>query len=149
MEPGDIVPDFELPDETGTPRTLSEFLANGPVVLFFYPAAMTLGCTKESCHFRDLGAEFAALGAQRVGISRDTVEKQQQFSAKHDFDYPLLADADATVGRMMGVARGSGRAKRWTFVIDTDGRIVEVIKSELRMGVHADKALDALRSLQH
>jgi peroxiredoxin Q/BCP len=50
---------------------------------------------------------------------------------------------------MMGVARGSGRAKRWTFVIDTDGRIVEVIKSEIRMGVHADKALDALRSLQH
>ena len=68
MERGDIVEDFELPDETGTPRKLSEFLAKGPVVLFFYPAAMTYGCTKESCHFRDLGAEFAALGAQRVGI---------------------------------------------------------------------------------
>jgi peroxiredoxin Q/BCP len=148
MERGDIVPDFELPDETGTPRKLSEFLAQGPVVLFFYPAAMTYGCTKESCHFRDLGAEFAAVGAQRVGISRDTVDKQQQFSAKHDFDYPLLADADATVGRMMGVARGSGRAKRWTFVIAQDGHIVDVIKSEIRMGVHADKALDALRTLQ-
>ena len=57
------------PISTGTPRSLSGFLANGPVVLFFYPAAMTYGCTKESCHFRDLGAEFAALGAQRVGIS--------------------------------------------------------------------------------
>jgi thioredoxin-dependent peroxiredoxin len=149
MKPGEKAPDFELLDETGAARKLGDLLANGPVVLFFYPAALTPGCTKESCHFRDLGAEFAALGAQRVGISRDTVEKQQQFSAKHDFDYPLLADADATVGRMMGVARGSGRAKRWTFVIDTDGRVVEVIKSEIRMGVHADKALDALRSLQH
>ncbi len=148
METGDIVPDFELPDETGTPRKLSEFLAKGPVVLFFYPAAMTYGCTKESCHFRDLASEYEALGAQRVGISRDTVDKQHQFSQKHGFDYPLLADADATVGRMMGVARGSGRAKRWTFVIDTHGRIVEVIKSEIRMGVHADRALDALRSLQ-
>jgi len=149
MDRGDIVDDFELPDETGTPRKLSEFLAKGPVVLFFYPAAMTLGCTKESCHFRDLGAEFDALGAQRVGISRDTVDKQHQFSEKHSFDYPLLADADATVGRMMGVARGNGRAKRVTFVIDQDRRIVEVIKSEVRMNVHADKALDALRSLQH
>ena len=146
MERGDIVPDFELPDETGTPRKLSEFLAQGPVVLFFYPAAMTYGCTKESCHFRDLGAEFAALGAQRVGISRDTVDKQQQFSEKHSFDYPLLADADATVGRMMGVARGSGRAKRWTFVIDPDRTVVEVIRSETRMDLHADRALEVLRS---
>ncbi len=149
MERGDVVEDFELPDETGTPRKLSEFLANGPVVLFFYPAAMTLGCTKESCHFRDVGAEFAALGAQRVGISRDTVDKQHQFSEKHGFDYPLLADADATVGTMMGVARGNGRAKRVTFVIDQDRRVVDVIKSEVRMNVHADKALDVLRSLQH
>jgi thioredoxin-dependent peroxiredoxin len=148
MERGDIVEDFELPDETGTPRKLSEFLATGPVVLFFYPAAMTLGCTKESCHFRDLGAEFAAVGAQRVGISRDTVDKQHQFSEKHNFDYPLLADADATVATKMGVARGSGRAKRVTFVIDQDRRVVEVIKSEVRMNVHADKALDAVRSLR-
>ena len=148
MERGDVVDDFELPDETGTPRTLSEFLAKGPVVLFFYPAAMTYGCTKESCHFRDLASEFAAVGAQRVGISRDPVDKQRQFSEKHSFDYPLLSDEDGTVAIMMGVARTKGPPKRWTFVIDTDRRVVEVIKSEIRMSVHADKALDALRSLQ-
>lgn len=148
MDIGDLVPDFELPDEAGTPRRLSELLANGPVVLFFYPAAMTMGCTKESCHFRDLGAEFAALGAQRVGISRDSVEKQHEFSEKHSFDYPLLADADSEVGRMMGVARKGGTAKRVTFVIDQDRRVVEVIKSEIRMSVHADRALDALRALK-
>ena len=148
MKVGDHVEDFALPDETGTERSLKELLTNGPVVLFFYPAAMTYGCTKESCHFRDLKAEFEEVGAQRVGISADSVDKQHQFSEKHSFDYPLLADADATVGRMMGVARGNGRAKRVTFVIDQDRRIVEVIKSEVRMNVHADKALDALRSLQ-
>ena len=59
------------------------------MVLFFYPAAMTYGCTKESCHFRDLKAEFEAVGAQRVGISADTVNKQLQFAEKHGFDYPL------------------------------------------------------------
>ena len=70
MHKGDTVPDFDLPDQTGTPAPLSELLANGPVVLFFYPAAMTYGCTKESCHFRDLKAEFEAVGAQRVGHQR-------------------------------------------------------------------------------
>src|SRR6185436_14445275 len=94
LDVGDVVDDFELPDETGTPRTLSDLLANGPVVLFFYPAAMTAGCTRESCHFRDLAAEFAAAGGQRVGISFDPVDKQQQFSEKHGFDYPLLSDPD-------------------------------------------------------
>jgi peroxiredoxin Q/BCP len=117
-------------------------------VLFFYPAAMTTGCTKESCHFRDLKAEFAAAGAQRVGISRDSVDKQHQFSEKHDFDYPLLSDSEGTVARAMGVARKKGPPKRVTFVIDQNRRVVEVVKSEIRMSVHADRALDALKQLQ-
>jgi hypothetical protein len=77
---GDVVTDFELPDETGAPRRLSGLLADGPVVLFFYPAAMSLGCTVESCHFRDLIGEFKAVGAQPVGISADRVERQRHFA---------------------------------------------------------------------
>ena len=89
MNPGDVVDDFELPDETGTPRKLSELLADGPVVLFFYPAAMTGGCTKESCHFRDLACRVRRPShAQRVGISRDSVEKQHEFSEKHTLRLP-------------------------------------------------------------
>ena len=147
VQKGDQVPNFELPDQTGTPRRLSELLAGGPVVLFFYPAAMTYGCTKESCHFRDLGAEFAAVGAQRVGISADQVEKQKRFSDKHSFDYPLLSDPDRTVAEIFGVKRGGGLVpvKRNTFVIDTDRKVIGVIKSELSMQKHADRALDILR----
>lgn len=100
MEKGDIVEDFELLDQTNTPRRLSDLLLNGPVVLFFYPAAMTKGCTAESCHFRDLAAEFSAVGAQRVGISIDEVAKQKQFSDKHEFDYPLLSDPDQKVAKV-------------------------------------------------
>src|SRR6476620_10817907 len=122
MKRGDRVEDFVLPDQTGTDRRFSDILAGGPVVLFFYPAAMTPGCTKESCHFRDLGAEFAAAGGQRVGISRAPVDKQHQFFDKHGVDYPLLSDADGTVARMMGVARKK-TAKRVTFVIDQDRRV--------------------------
>ena len=106
MHKGDVVPDFTLPDQTGTPRTLSEFLAEGPVVLFFYPAAMTYGCTKESCHFRDLEAEFAAVGAQRVGISADTVDKQKQFDEKESLGFPLLSDPDRAVAAQLGAKRG-------------------------------------------
>lgn len=151
MHEGDLVPDFELPDQDGTMRSLSGLLADGPVVLFFYPAAMTTGCTREACHFRDAGAQFAAAGAQRVGISRDAVPKQKQFADKHSFDYPLLCDVDGAVGALFGVARGGlGKrlgvpVKRATFVIDKDRRVVKVIRNELNMNVHADQALAALR----
>ena len=148
MDKGDTVPDFELPDQTGTPRRLSELLKAGPVVLFFYPAAMTYGCTKESCHFRDLKAEFDAVGAQRVGISADTVDKQKRFADKHDFDYPLLSDSDSAVADLLGVKRSfaiMGKNKRATFVIGTDQRVLEVVRSELSFNSHADRALEVLR----
>ena len=148
MRKGDTVPDFELPDQDGTPRRLGALLENGPVVLFFYPAAMTPGCTKESCHFRDLKAEFDALGAQRVGISADPVDKQKRFSDKHGFDYPLLSDTSFTVAAQMGVKRPLTRLgnRRTTFVIDTDRTVLETIHSELSMDTHADRALQVLRA---
>src|ERR1700753_381835 len=97
LQPGDLAPEFELPDESGAPRRLVDLLADGPVVLFFYPAAMTAGCTRASCHFRDLASECSEAGATRVGISADVVDKQKAFSDKHDFDFPLLSDPDRHV----------------------------------------------------
>ncbi len=150
MHKGDVVPDFELPDQTGTPRKLSEFLAEGPVVLFFYPAAMTYGCTKESCHFRDLDAEFKAVGAVRVGISADSVDKQKQFDEKESLGFPLLSDPDRTVAELMGVKRAVSflKVKRATFVIDTDRTVIDVLHSEISMSSHADKALSILKARQ-
>jgi peroxiredoxin Q/BCP len=149
MQKGDQVPDFELPDEDGNPRKLSELAAGGPVVLFFYPAAMTPGCTAESCHFRDLKSEFDAVGARRVGISADQVEKQKRFSDKHSFDYPLLSDPDGAVATQFGVRRKFTKlspTKRATFVIGSDLRVLDVIRSEVRMSVHADRALESLKA---
>jgi len=149
MDTGDLAPDFELPDEDGVPRKLSELAAGGPVVLFFYPAAMTPGCTAESCHFRDMKAEFEAVGAQRVGISADDVGKQKEFSDKHEFDYPLLSDPDGAVATQFGVRRRITvltPTKRATFVIGTDLRVLGVVKSEVRMNLHADKALEILKA---
>lgn len=148
MKQGDKAPDFELQDQTGTTLRLSQLLNNGPVVLFFYPAAMTAGCTKESCHFRDLSAEFEALGAQRIGISRDDVSKQKKFDERHSLGFPLLSDTDRAVAEAYGVKGGMlglSPVKRTTFVIDRDQTVKAVISSEINMNTHADKALAVLR----
>ena len=144
MKAGDLAPDFTLADDSGTTRTLSGLLADGPVVLFFYPLASSGGCTQESCHFRDLAGEFAAVGAQRVGISADSVEKQHTFSQNNSFDYPLLSDPKGVVAKQFDAKRSWLPAlpiKRKTFVIDTDRKVLEVISSEMKFDEHADSAL--------
>ena len=150
IDKGDVVGDFELADQDGVPRRLSTLLADGPVVLFFYPAAMTSGCTTEACAFRDLAAEFRAAGAQRVGISRDRPARQKEFADRHNFGYPLLSDPDLRVAEAFGVKRrlsvGPLSTKRMTFVIDTDRTIIEVVHSETNMSDHATRALAALNA---
>ncbi|WP_285440290.1 MULTISPECIES: peroxiredoxin [Streptomyces] len=148
IAPGDKIEDFALADETGTTRRLTDLLADGPVVLFFYPAALSPGCTAEACHFRDLAAEFAAVGARPVGISGDTVDKQQEFAGRHGLGMPLLSDPDGTVRERFGVKRGFTLVptKRVTFVIAQDRTVLEIVRSELRMNTHADRALAALRA---
>ena len=146
IQAGDRAPEFSAPDQTGKVVRLTDLLANGPVVLFFYPKAMTTGCTKESCHFRDLAGEFAAVGAQRVGISADAVEKQAKFDEKHSLGYPLLSDPDRTIAKDFGVKRpGPIMNKRATFVIGQDGVLLGTIASEVNMDKHADEALALLR----
>jgi peroxiredoxin Q/BCP len=148
MKQGDQAPDFELKDQTGAAMRLTELLDNGPVVLFFYPKAMTYGCTKESCHFRDMATEFETVGAQRVGISADQVDKQKQFDERHSLGFPLLSDPDGTVAEAFGVKKGLAGlspVKRTTFVIAKDQTIKAVIASEISMNSHADKALEVLR----
>jgi peroxiredoxin Q/BCP len=149
MRVGDLAPDFTLLDQNGTSRTLSTLLEDGPVALFFYPAAMTKGCTKESCQFRDLASEFKALGAQRIGISMDSVKKQSEFTLKNQLDYPLLADVGGHVAQQFGVKRSLDllKVRRSTFVIGRDRKIVDIINSEINMNVHAQRALDALKAL--
>ena len=170
MIEGDKAPDFTLYDHTGRPRRLSELLSDGPVVLFFFPLASSPICTAQACHFRDLSSEFATVGAQRVGISTDTVDKQAHFAEQRSFDYPLLSDADGVVAELFGVRRGrlaklrksivareAARrrrhtrrrgvlarllpVRRTTFVIDTDRTVLKVVSSELRASVHADQTL--------
>ena len=176
MIAGEKAPNFTLCDHTGRPRTLSTLLADGPVVLFFFPLASSPICTAQACHFRDLSNEFHRVGAQRVGISTDTVDRQAHFAQQRSFDYPLLSDEDGVVSELFGVRRGrfarlrrsvlareaSRHARhtrrrgllarvlpvrRTTFVIDTDRTVLKVVSNEVRASVHADQTLWFLENL--
>lgn len=146
MNQGDLAPDFSLLDQFGKEQSLKTLLANGPVVLFFYPVAMSTGCTKETCHFRDLHSEFQTLGAQPVGISMDPVDKQLQFAQSNRLNFTLLSDLDGAVAQAFGVKRSKDafKVRRTTFVIGRDQKVIKVISSELNMNKHADQALEVL-----
>jgi thioredoxin-dependent peroxiredoxin len=93
---GQPAPEFTLPDSTGTPVSLSDYRGKH-LVVFFYPAAMTPGCTKEACDFRDSLAPLQAAGYEVIGISPDKPEKQTKFIDKYGLTYPLLCDTDRSV----------------------------------------------------
>jgi len=148
MKIGEQVDDFELLDQHGNPRRLSELVADGPLVIFFYPLASSAGCTKEACHFRDLESEFNAAGASLVGISTDSPQKQLAFATNNHFSYPLLSDSKGEVADLFGVRRRllakTLPTKRATFIVDQDRVLRFQVSSETNMDVHANDALAAL-----
>ncbi|POM25139.1 putative peroxiredoxin [Actinomadura rubteroloni] len=129
LQAGDPAPEFELPDADGVPVSLAS-LRGKRVVLYFYPAAMTPGCTKESVDFQSSLAELEAAGVTVVGVSPDAPAKLAKFRAKEGLTFPLLSDPDTKVLQAYaayGEKKLYGRAVvgviRSTFLIDADGRI--------------------------
>lgn len=145
----ETIPDLEVTLDDGRTARLSELADGGHLVVFFYPKAFTAGCTAQACHFRDLGAEFAEVGASRVGVSRDDLDTQARFSAEHGFDFPLIADTDGSVAEAFDAKRpGPMPSKRQTVVLDPQRRVRLRISSETDMDRHADEALAYLREHQ-
>lgn len=129
LAPGDLAPDFTLPDADGTKVSLSS-LRGQRVIIYFYPAAMTPGCTKQACDFRDSLSSLAAAGYQVIGISPDGPAKLRKFAERDGLTFPLLSDPDHKVleaygayGEKMMYGRKSIGVIRSTFVVDADGRI--------------------------
>ena len=146
---GDIAPDFELPDQSGTPVKLSA-LRGRPVVVYFYPKADTPGCTTQACGVRDHVKDYDAAGATVLGISPDPVKKIAKFAAKYSLAFPLLADEDHAVAEAYGVwvqksmyGRTYMGNERTTFVIDPEGTIVEVLR-KVKPAQHDELVLAAL-----
>ncbi len=135
---GSPAPDIKLQAASGIEKalpgkkegdtvSLSEFGKQGKnVVLFFYPKAMTRGCTIESCGFRDVADKLTALDTVVIGISVDKLGDQQKFTDKEKLTFPLLADTDKTAAKAYGALAANGMASRFTFVIDKQGVIRKV-----------------------
>ena len=145
-ELGDRIPDLAVTTHDGTATTLSALAGERALVVFFYPKAFTPGCTAQACHFRDLAAEFAEVGAARVGVSRDGGDTQARFAERHEFDFPLIGDRDGAVASAFGAKRiGPSPSRRSTYVLDRDLTLRHVVASEVDMERHADEALAFLR----
>ncbi len=119
---GDRAPDFTLPGTGDAEYSLSDFLGR-PIVLVFYPGDDSVVCTKQLNAYNDGLSEFADVDAQIVGISAQGVESHDAFSAKHGFEFPLLADIDKQVAAAYGTLGPIGFPRRSVFIIDRDGVI--------------------------
>ncbi len=149
MKKGDSLPSFTLPDQNGNNIAVKEFIGKQPLVIYFYPKDDTPGCTKEACSFRDSMKEFEELDSKVIGISADTVDSHKAFTEKHNLNFTLLSDADKKVRKLMKVPSDvfgliDGRV---TYVVDKNGIIRHVFKSQLNTAKHIEEAKKALSSL--
>jgi peroxiredoxin Q/BCP len=144
LKVGDAAPVFQSTDDQGKPWKSADHLGKKIVVVYFYPADMTGGCTRQACGFRDDAKQLEAKGIEVIGVSGDSVKNHQIFKEVHKLPFTLLADEDGSVATKFGVpfvkgakefktkdatgkdvtlTRG-GTAQRWTFVIGKDGKIL-------------------------
>jgi peroxiredoxin Q/BCP len=137
LKQGMQAPEFELRDQDGRRHTLKSLLADGPIILYFYPADFTPGCTKEACSFRDLQKDLVAANLRVVGVSPQDTESHRKFAAKHGLNFPLLADPDKLAVRAYDVDGPLGfGVRRGTYLIGTDGRIHDSVLADLRIAEH-------------
>ncbi len=142
LEVGDKAPSFTAVSDNGRVWDSQDYYFKDYVIIYFYPAAMTGGCTKQACSFRDNYGKLKEMNADVVGISGDEVENLKYFKKAHQLNFPLLADPDGKIARKFGVPlRDGGRierevdgksvtlnrgvtSSRWTFVVDMEGNII-------------------------
>ena len=143
LEPGDKAPAFTATADNGEEWNSADHVGESILVVYFYPAAMTGGCTAQACSFRDNRTKLTEMGAEVVGISGDSVENQRVFKITNSLNFPLLSDPDGSIARLFGVPVREGASSitrevdgeevvlsrevttaRWTFIIDRDGTVV-------------------------
>ena len=145
---GERAPDFRLPALRGGEVALSDFAGKKNVVLFFYPKDDTPGCTVEACTFRDAYEDFITAGAEVIGVSSDSVSSHAAFAQKHGLPMQLVSDEGGKVRAAYGVKRTLGLiAGRETFIIDKQGVVRHVFRSQLRPKEHVAESLAMLHQL--
>ena len=139
IKSGERTPEFTLPDETSTDRSLTELVSAGAIVLYFYPADFTPGCTRQACDLRDLHSEIEQAGLRVVGISPQSPASHAKFKTKYRLPFVLLADQQKTVIKMYGVNGPLGiGVRRASYIIDANRRVRDAVLADFRIERHAD-----------
>ena len=163
---GEKVPNFSTLDQNGEKWTLKSNLKSSDyLVIYFYPAAFTGGCTKQACSYRDQKGELAEVGASVAGVSGDSPETLELFALEHSLNFPMLADESGEIATIFGVPQSEGGTinreikganldltrgttiQRWTFILDQDGELIYK-DSEVDAAGDSGEVLEFLSSLQ-
>lgn len=143
---GEIAPDFSLQDSENNTFTLSDFQGKSPVVIYFYPKANTSGCTTQACGIRDQYSDFEEYGIVVFGISVDSKDEIKEFVKDHNLNFPLLSDENKEVAKKYDVLNNLGIASRVTFIVDKEGKIVNIIRN-IEVDSHANQVFEFAKNL--
>lgn len=139
LKPGTRAPEFILPDDAGNDVELSSLLQRGPLLLYFYPADFTPGCTKEACSFRDLHDDILAVGLTIAGVSPQDPDSHRRFRKEYGLPFTLLSDVDKVAIRMYDVDGPFGvGVRRATYLIDPDRRIRDAVLADVLISRHTE-----------
>lgn len=139
LKVGDRAPEFVLQDNNGNDVSLSDLLQKGPLILYFYPADFTPGCTREACSIRDIHNDIQSVGLQIAGVSPQDADSHERFRKEHELPFVLLCDPDKVAVKMYDVDGPLGYGvRRVTYLINQDRSIQGVLQADLRIGKHAE-----------
>ncbi len=139
LEAGSRAPEFVLENDQGGETSLSELVQNGPLILYFYPADFTPGCTREACSIRDIHNDIQAVGLQVAGVSPQDADSHQRFRDEHDLPFTLLSDPEKVAVKMYDVDGPFGvGVRRATFLISQDRVIQDAMMADVRIGRHKE-----------
>jgi thioredoxin-dependent peroxiredoxin len=139
LKVGERAPEFTLPDHTGTDRSLTQLLSAGAIILYFYPADFTPGCTRQACKMRDLHTELQKAGLGVVGISPQSPQSHARFRDKYNLPFILLSDEQKTVIKMYGLNGPLGiGVRRASYLIDGSRRVRDTVVADFRIERHVD-----------
>jgi peroxiredoxin Q/BCP len=137
LKPGDLAPEFILPDESGSQVALTQLLQSGPIILYFYPADFTPGCTKEACSIRDIHDDILSVGLRVYGISPQDEESHTRFKEEHNLPFTLICDPEKVAVRMYDVDGPFGMGvRRVTYLITQGQRIQDAVRADLKFNKH-------------
>ena len=139
LDIGAKAPEFVLMSHEGIETSLSDLLQNGPLILYFYPADFTPGCTKEACSFRDIHNDIQSVGLQVVGVSPQDEDSHKRFREEHNLPFILLSDPEKVAIKMFDVDGPFGvGVRRATFLINQDRSIRDAVMADVRIGRHSE-----------